>query len=76
MRPIYTDHPLTWEEQVNLLAFLETSVGQPESDKELLVIGISIAGFLAAVGVLGFVYRNRLRSVRRVLVNKAQKESR
>jgi hypothetical protein len=76
MRPIYTDHPLTWEEQVDLLAFLETSVGQPESDKELLVIGISIVGFLAAVGVLGFVYRNRLRSVRRVLVNKAQKESR
>ncbi|HEX2990693.1 MAG TPA: hypothetical protein VHO49_08435 [Anaerolineales bacterium] len=76
MRPIYTDHPLTWDEEVDLLAFLETSVGQPEADKELLVLGISIAGFFAAVGVLGFVYRNRLRSVRRALVNKAQKESR
>ncbi|HEX5809863.1 MAG TPA: cytochrome c [Anaerolineales bacterium] len=76
MRPIYMDHPLTWDEQVDLLAFLETSVGQPEADRELLVLGISIAGFLGAVGVLGFVYRSRLRSVRRALVNKAQKESR
>lgn len=70
MRPIYTDHPLTWEEQVDLIAFLETSVGQPESDKELLVIGISVAGFVAAVMLLGFVYRGRLRGVRRALVGK------
>ena len=76
MRPIYSDHPLTWEEQIDLLAFLESSVGQTEVDRELLVLGISIAGFFAAVGVLGFVYRNRLRSVRRAMVNKAQKESR
>jgi len=71
MRPIYTDHPLTWEEQVHLLAFLETSVGQPESDKELLVIGISLAGFVAAVMLLGFVYRGRLRGVRKALVKTA-----
>jgi mono/diheme cytochrome c family protein len=71
MRPIYTDHPLTWEEQVDLLAFLETSVGQPESDKELLVIAISLAGFAAVAAALGFVYRARLRGVRKVLVKTA-----
>jgi mono/diheme cytochrome c family protein len=71
MRPIYTDHPLTWQEQVDLLAFLETSAGQPESDKELLVLAISLVGFAAAVAVLGFVYRGRLRSVRRSLVRTA-----
>lgn len=70
MQPIYTDHPLTWEEQVDLLAFLKASVGQPESDKELLVLGISMAGFVAAVVVLGFVYRGRLRGVRKSLVRK------
>lgn len=75
MGPIYTDFPLTADEQADLLAFMKASVGQPESNKEWVVFGISIAGFLGAVGVLGFVYRNRLRSVRRVLVNKAQKES-
>ena len=74
MQPIYTTDPLTVEEQADLLAFMKSSVGQPESDKELFVFGISIAGFFGAVGALGFVYRNRLRSVRRALVNKAQKE--
>ena len=74
MQPIYITDPLTAEEQADLLAFMKSSVGQPESDKELLVLGISIAGFFGAVGALGFVYRNRLRSIRRVLVNKAQKE--
>jgi hypothetical protein len=62
------------EEQADLLAFMKSAVGQPESDKEPLVLGISIVGFFGAVGVLGFVYRNRLRSIRSALVNKAQKE--
>lgn len=74
MRPIYADHPLTWEEQVDLLAFLETSVGQPESDKELLVFGISLFGSVAAAVVIGFFYRGRMRGARRPLINKAQKE--
>lgn len=74
MQPIYVTDPLTAEEQADLLAFMKSSIGQPESDKELLVLGISIVGFFGAVGALGFVYRNRLRSIRRVLVNKAQKE--
>jgi mono/diheme cytochrome c family protein len=70
MQPIYAEFPLKAEEQADLLAFMKASVGQPESDKELLVIGISLVGFLAAVVVLGFVYRNRLRGVRRALVGK------
>ena len=74
MQPIYVTDPLTAEEQADLLAFMKSSIGQPESDKELLVLGISIVGFFGAVGVLGFVYRNRLRSIRSALVNKAQKE--
>jgi hypothetical protein len=70
MQPIYADLPLTIEEQADLLAFMKASVGQPESDKELLVIGISLAGFVAATAVLGSVYRGRLRGVRRALVQK------
>ena len=73
MQPIYTTDPLTVEEQADLLAFMKSSVGQPETDKELLVFGISIVGIFGAAVVLGFVYRNRLRSVRRALVNKAAK---
>jgi mono/diheme cytochrome c family protein len=70
MQPIYTDHPLTAREQADVMAFLNSSVGQTETDKELLVIGISLAGFVGAVLALGFLYRNRLRGVRRALVEK------
>lgn len=70
MQPIYAEFPLTAKEQADLLAFMKASVGQPESDKEFLVIGISLAGFVAAVLALGFIYRGRLRGVRRALVEK------
>lgn len=72
MAPIYTDFPLTAEEQADLLVFMKASVGQPESDKELLVIGISLGGFVVAVILLGFVYRGRLRGVRKALVEKGR----
>jgi hypothetical protein len=49
---------------------MKATAGQPESDKELLVISISLAGFVGAVMLLGFVYRGRLRGVRRALVEK------
>jgi mono/diheme cytochrome c family protein len=74
MQPIFTEHPLTESEQADLIVFLNASVGQPESNKEIWIFGISLAGFVAAVGALGFVYRGRLRSVRKALVDKAQKE--
>ena len=74
MKPIYETDPLTAEEQADLLAFMKASVGEPETDRELLVFGISILGTIGAAIVFGFIYRNRLRSVRRTLVNKAQKE--
>lgn len=74
MKPIYETDPLTAQEQADLLAFMKSSAGKPEADRELLVFGISILGTIGAAIVLGFIYRNRLRSVRRALVNKAEKE--
>ena len=74
MEPIYNQHPITESEQADLIAFMKSSVGQREPDREMLVLGISILATLGAAIVLGFVYRNRLRSVRRALVKEAQKE--
>jgi len=74
MQPIFTENPLTESEQADLIAFMNASVGQPESNREIVVFGISLAGLAAVIAFLGFVYRDRLRSIRRALVNKAQKE--
>lgn len=74
MEPIYTKHPLTISEQADLIAFLNASVGQPETDKELIVVGISLAGSVGAAILLGIIYRGRLRGARGPLVKKAQKE--
>jgi mono/diheme cytochrome c family protein len=74
MEPIYTEHPLTVSEQADLIAFLIASEGQTETDRELIVVGISLAGFVAGTVLLGIIYRGRMRGARRPLVNKAQKE--
>lgn len=75
MKPIFTDAPLTAQEQADLLAFLQSAQGQPKADREGWVFAISLAGAVFGAAVLGFIYRNRLRTVRRALVQKAQKES-
>ena len=71
MQPIFAEHPLTVGEQADLIAFLNSSVGLPTSNREVLVIGLSLTGFAAAVILLGLLYRNRLRGVRKALVGKA-----
>jgi hypothetical protein len=74
MKPIYETDPLTAEEQADLLAFMKASAGEPETEKEWLVLGISILGTIGAAIVLGFIFRNRLRSVRRAMVEQAESE--
>lgn len=74
MQPIFSEQPLTESEQADLIAFMKASVGQTETDKEFVILGISLLGVAAVIALLGFVYRNRLRSVRRALVDKAEKE--
>lgn len=72
MQPIFSEHPLTPQEQADLLAFLEASAGQPEINREWTVIGISLAGFIAAAALAQIVYRRRLHGVRKPLVSKAR----
>lgn len=71
MQPIYAEHPLTAEEQADLLAFMAASAGQPEANREWLVVGISLAGLLAAIGLLELVYHRRLRGVRKPMLRRA-----
>jgi len=72
MKPIFTDHPLTPEEQTHLRAFILAEPGQEAADTELVIIGISLAGFIGVVLMFAVIYRRRLRGVRRPLVNQAR----
>lgn len=73
MQPIFLDYPLSESEQADLIAFLDASTGQPETDMEVWVLGISLVGFVVVVALFGYIYRGRLRGVRKALVNKGHK---
>ncbi len=70
MRPIYANNPITDEEKADIRAFMKSVSGEPTVNKEPLVIGISLAGFLGIMLVIAFYWRNRLRTVRRELVDR------
>jgi len=72
MKPIYTDHPLTPQEQADLHAYIQTAASQPQTNRELLVLALSLVGWIGAMIVIGIVWRRRLRGVRRPLVDQAQ----
>lgn len=75
MRPIYAEHPLTTAEQADLLAFINASVGQPETNREWLVIAIALTGFLGVLGLIELVYHRRLHGIRKPMIKEALKNN-
>ncbi len=72
MTPIYGVHPLVPEEQADLMAFLEQAQSRPQSQwstQTVLVAALVLGGFFVAL--TGFLWRGRVRSVRRALVQRA-----
>ena len=74
MRPIFSNNTLTVDERADLRAFLMASAGMPQVNKEALIIAISLAGFLAAIVLIAFIWRNRLQGVRWQLVQKSRRK--
>lgn len=72
MRPIYANNTFTPQEKADLRAFMKSVAGTPEVNKEPLIIAISLAGFLIIMLAFAIVWRNRLRSVRQQLVQRAK----
>jgi mono/diheme cytochrome c family protein len=68
MRPIYANNSFTEQEKADLRAFMKSVAGKPEVNQEPGIIGISLAGFAIIMAAIAFVWRSRLRSVRRELV--------
>ena len=72
MKPIYANHPLTPEEQADLRAYIQAAADQPQADRELLILALSLAGTIAAMIAIGIVWRRRLWGVRRPMVDQAR----
>ncbi len=72
MKPIFTRHPLTAEEQADLRAFLLAKTSSQATNKEMWVIGISLVGLVGAALLVGLLYRRRLQPVRRTLVERVR----
>lgn len=75
MTPIYDQHPLTSEEQADLLAFLKQSqtANQPQWITQTVIFAaIVLAGILLLITAI--VWRRRLISVRGALVDRVRKQ--
>jgi mono/diheme cytochrome c family protein len=75
MTPIYSEHPVVPQEQADLIALLMQSEAKPQtkwSTQILILIALLLGGVFVAL--TGFLWRDRVRSVRRALVDKARRQ--
>ena len=72
MTPIYGVHPLGSEEQADLMAFLEQAESRRQSQwsTQIVLLAALLLG-AAFVALTGFLWRDRVKSVRRALVQRA-----
>ncbi|MDA8168965.1 MAG: hypothetical protein M0Z59_04610 [Nitrospiraceae bacterium] len=74
MQPIFKGHPITGQEAADIAAYLQKSqTGQPR-DMEPLIFAIAIAGFIVFMAIILFTWRARLVSVRKPLLEQAQRD--
>ncbi len=75
MTPIYIQHPVVPQEQADLVAFLKQAQAKPQSHwttQILILVAFLLGGVFVAL--TGFLWRNRVRSVRRALIDRATKQ--
>lgn len=72
MAPLYDPHPLTVSEQADLKAFFKEANSRPMmSDLTPVAAGIAVIGFAILMFITWALWRDRLQSVRRTLVETA-----
>ncbi|HET9177281.1 MAG TPA: hypothetical protein VFQ24_02880 [Terriglobia bacterium] len=73
MTAIYDRRPLTPEEQSDLLTFFQEASAEPQPRSNTAVVALAgFLGFCALLVITRFVWRDRLRSVRERLLEKAR----
>lgn len=75
MTQIYGPHPLFPDEQADLMAYLEQAESrpQPQWSTQIILLAAVVLGAIF-VAITGFVWRDRVRSVRRALVERATRQ--
>jgi hypothetical protein len=71
MTPIFSQRPLTPQEQDDLGAFFEKESTRPSTHWTLIVILSEIGGFVVLMILIGWTWRKRLLAARRPLVEQA-----
>lgn len=71
MKPIFESSPLTTDEQSDLLAFFRAAGEQPDGTAVKKIGGIAAGGTMGLMALSPLVWRRRLRSVRKVLVEQS-----
>lgn len=75
MTPIYDQHSLTAQEQSDLIAFFqEAASGQAPHWNTQIIAGVSLIGFLILLAITSSLWKDRLKSVRRTMVEKAARQ--
>jgi len=70
MRSLYEDNPLTEKEKAHLLAFLKSGQGRAPQ-RIWTLLGYALGGAGVLFGVMAFIWRDRLREVRRPMIRKS-----
>lgn len=65
MRNVYKDHPVTKQEALHIAAYLDSVKDGPRNKSNALFHVIGLVGCFVLFGIVAFVYRNRLTSVRK-----------
>lgn len=75
MTPIYGAHPLIPEEQADLMAFLQGAESRPPSQwsTQIVLLAALLLGSVF-VALTGFLWRDRVKSVRRALLQRATRQ--
>ena len=73
MAPVFNDRPLTLAEQKNLEAFFQKTPAQPRENMTGKIGLLAIGAFVILILLLGVIWRNRLRTVRKALLASAEK---
>jgi len=75
MNPIFADRPLTLREQNQLKTFLEQAgKNAPPKDITPFIASMAAVGSLILLGVVGSIWRHRLKGVRKEMVHSSRSE--